>query len=192
MIYGAMSAMIPLRALRAAVFAMVSVMLGIGAHRCAGGSVSGLATLAAWGTSFFPAYFLAGRERSATVIISALAATQAVLHVLFSLAHTIEPVVAHDHGHVHSGMMPGLGMLLMHGWAVALTALWLSRGEAALWALLRRLAVRLIVTFAAPLDPVHESTVVSPVERHIVLRSALLGHEMGRRGPPGAARTASA
>ncbi|MEU9885805.1 MFS transporter [Sphaerisporangium sp. NPDC051011] len=184
--------MIPLRALRAAVFAMVSIMLGIGAHRFAGGSVSSLAMLAAWGTSFLPAWFLAGRERTQVVIISALAVTQAALHALFSLAHTVDPVLSHDHGHAHSGLMPGFGMLLMHGWAVALTALWLSRGEAVLWALLRRLAVRLLVAFAAPPDPVHSAVVVRPVERRIVVRSVLLGHEMGRRGPPGAVRTASA
>ncbi|MGW4638908.1 MFS transporter [Sphaerisporangium sp. NPDC004334] len=167
-------------------------MLGIGAHRFAGGSVSGLAMLAAWGTCFLPAWFLAGRERTQAVIMPALAVTQAALHLLFSFAHTVEPIVFHDHGHAHMGLMPGLGMLLMHGWAVALTSLWLARGEAALWGLLRRLAVRMLAMVAAPAIAVHGPDAVPPVERHIVVRSILLGHEISRRGPPGAVRTASA
>jgi hypothetical protein len=167
-------------------------MLGIGAHGFAGGSVSGFAMLAASGTCFVPAWFLAGRERTQAVIMPALAATQAALHVLFSLAHTVEPAVSHEYGHAHAGLMPGIGMLLMHGWAIALTGLWLSRGEAALWALLRRLAVRLLAVVAAPAVTVHGPDAVPPVERHIVVRPVLLGHEISRRGPPGAVRTASA
>ncbi|MDH2425280.1 MFS transporter [Sphaerisporangium sp. TRM90804] len=184
--------MIPLRALRAAVFAVVSVMLGVCAHTLAGGSVSGLAVLAAWGTSFLPAWLLAGRERSAAVIAPSLALAQAALHLLFSLAHAVEPVVAHDPGHVHSGLVPGLGMLLTHAWAVGMTALWLSRGEAALWSLLRRLAVRLFIAFAVHLDPARAAIVVPPAERRVIPRLPLLVHEMRRRGPPGGVRTVSA
>lgn len=181
--------MIPFRALRAIVFATVSVMLGIGAHRVSGGSVSGLAMLAGWGACFLPAWFLAGRERVQGVIMATLAGSQAVLHLLFSVAHTMEPAV--PLGHAHAGLVPGLGMLLMHGWAVVLTALWLSRGEAALWGVLRRLAVRLLAVVGVSPVGVRGPDVVPPAERDVVVRTVLLGHEISRRGPPGAVRTAA-
>jgi hypothetical protein len=34
-------------------------------------------------------------------------------------------------------VVPGVGMLAAHGLATVMTALWLARGEAALWSLLR-------------------------------------------------------
>lgn len=186
-----MSATMPLRALRAAAFAAVSVMLGIAAHAFAGGSVSAPSVVVALLVSFLPAQALAGRERSAAVIAVTLAATQLVLHVLFAGAHAVEPVVA-GHAHGQSWLVPGLGMLVMHGWAIGLTALWMSHGEAALWALLRRLAVRLLVAVLAFVDPAARTAVPAPAERPAILRSILLGHEMGRRGPPGVMRTVPA
>lgn len=137
---GAMTATMPFRAIRAAAFAAVSVALGVGAHAVGGGSVSVVAVLMALLIAFLPAHALARRERTLAVILPALVASQAALHLLFSFVHTLEPSVAGSAmsgGHVHSGLVPGLGMLVMHGWAVALTAVWLAHGEALLWALLR-------------------------------------------------------
>ncbi|MEU7893316.1 MFS transporter [Nonomuraea sp. NPDC049152] len=186
-----MSATMPLRALRAAAFAAVSVLLGIAAHTFAGGSVSVPSVLVALLLSFLPAQALAGRERSLGVIVATLAASQAVLHVLFSAAHAVEPVAV-AHGHGHSGLVPGLAMLVAHGWAVGLTALWLSHGEAALWALLRRLTVRLLFALLAFVDPAARTVILAPAERPVILRRILLGHDMDRRGPPGVIRTVSA
>ncbi|WP_431895441.1 MFS transporter [Nonomuraea sp. bgisy101] len=186
-----MSATMPLRALRAAAFAAVSVLLGIVAHTFAGGSVSTPAVLLALLLAFLPAQALAGRERSLATILLTLTASQAVLHVLFSRAHSVEPVAV-AHGHGQSGLVPGLGMLVMHGWAVGLTALWLSHGEAALWALLRRLAVRLLFALLVFVDPASRTVILAPAERPVILRWILLGHDMGRRGPPGVTRTVTA
>ncbi|MGI5283079.1 MFS transporter [Nonomuraea polychroma] len=171
-----------LRALRAAAFAAVSVVLGLVAHLLAGGSVSVACLLMAWGVSFVPAHLLAGRERSLAVIVAALGAAQAALHLLFSSAHAVEAPAGH--AHAHSGLVPDIGMLTMHAWAVVLTAVWLSRGEAAVWAVLRRLAVRLLIAIFAVAVPTACAVIAPPARRPVILRSILLGHEMGRRGPP--------
>ncbi|MEV0632194.1 MFS transporter [Nonomuraea wenchangensis] len=188
-----------LRALRAAVFAAVSLLLGLVAHLLAGGPVAAGWLLPAWGVAFGPAYLLAGRERTLPVIVATLAVAQVALHLLFSSAHAVEAAVA---GHLHAGhaghaaqagLVPDAGMLVMHAWAVLLAATWLARGEAALWAVLRRLAVRLFAVVVAVIVPAVRPLIAAPVREPVAPRPVLLGHEMGRRGPPfGRAVTASA
>ncbi|RJL30139.1 MFS transporter [Bailinhaonella thermotolerans] len=178
-----MSASLPFRAARAAAFAVVSLGLGVLAHLVAGGGVSSPVALAGLVASFAAAFALAGRERPFAVILPLLLALQGGLHALFSLSHAADPAV--QAGHAHAGLTPGLGMLVMHGWAVGLTALWLARGEALLWSLLRRLGVRLRVLLLARVDPAH--TVFLAVPRDVrprVPRSAVLRHTVIRRGPP--------
>ncbi|GAB2960223.1 MFS transporter [Nonomuraea fastidiosa] len=178
---------LPFRLARTAVFAAVCLGLGVAAHMLGGASVPPAAGVWAFGLSFAAAYPLAGRERSLTVILPLLAGLQVLLHLMFSLSHA---VLAPDGpaapqlmaAHLHSGLVPNLGMLITHGWAVALTALWLARGEAALWALLRRLAVRLLVLWL-PLLVTPFSTPLCTTEPPI-LRSAVLRHVVSRRGPP--------
>ncbi|MFG1680421.1 MFS transporter [Nonomuraea sp. NPDC049269] len=170
---------LPFRLVRTAVFAVVCLGLGVAAHALGGGTVGAPATGAALGLSLAAAFPLSGRERTVGTILPLLGGLQVVLHLVFSLAHAASPVAAT--GHLHSGLVPGLGMLVAHGWAVGLTALWLARGEAVLWGLLRRLAVRLLimlpsvarVPFAAP------CTTEPPV-----FRSAVLRHMVSGRGPP--------
>ncbi|WP_214104806.1 MFS transporter [Acrocarpospora catenulata] len=178
----ATSATTPFRVVRAVVFATVSVVLSVGAHAYAGGSVSAGSLLLALALSLVVGLALAGRERSMRAIFPALAGCQAVLHLLFSYAHTIEPVAGHHHA---TTLLPSLSMLIAHAWAAGLTALWLARGEALLWGLLRRLEFRLLLLLRVVLDPGHAQPSVPPAECVIVPRSALFGHEMGRRGPPG-------
>ncbi|QYC40952.1 hypothetical protein Nocox_16695 [Nonomuraea coxensis DSM 45129] len=177
-----------LRVLRAAVFAAVSLLLGLVAHLLAGGPVAAGWLLPAWGVAFGPAYVLAGRERTLPVIVATLAGAQVALHLLFSSAHAVEAAVAGRAAHAGhaaaAGLAPDAGMLVMHAWAVLLTATWLARGEAALWAVLRRLAVRMFVAVVAVVVPAARPLIAAPVREPVVLRSVLLGHEMGRRGPP--------
>ncbi|MEV5888133.1 MFS transporter [Nonomuraea fuscirosea] len=172
---------LPFRLARTAVFAVVCLGLGVAAHVLGGSSVPAPAMVVALGLAFGAAYPLAGRERSLTLILPLLAGLQALLHLLFSLSHTVSPEAPALH--LHSGLVPGLGMLAAHGWAVGLTALWLARGEAALWALLRRLAVRLLVIVRLPLLVTPFSTSLGTPEPR-VLRSAVLRHVVSRRGPP--------
>ncbi|GIH23650.1 hypothetical protein Aph01nite_19600 [Acrocarpospora phusangensis] len=178
----ATSAATPFRVVRAVVFGTVSVALSVGAHAYAGGSASVGSVLLALVFSFLAGLLLAGRERTMRAIFPALAGCQAVLHLLFSYAHTVEPMAGHHHA---TTLLPSLSMLVTHAWAAGLTALWLARGEAVLWGLLRRLEFRLMPLLRVVIDPGSPRVSVPPAERVIVLRSVLLGHEMGRRGPPG-------
>ncbi|GAA4935547.1 hypothetical protein GCM10023334_044140 [Nonomuraea thailandensis] len=171
---------LPFRLARTAVFAVVCLGLGVAAHVLGGASVPVPAMAAALGLAFAAAYPLSGRERSFAAILSLLAGLQVILHLLFSLSHAASPHALA--GHLHSGLVPDLGMLVAHGWAVGMSALWLARGEAALWGLLRRLAVRLLV-IRLPLLTTPFSTPLCTTEPP-VLRSAVLRHVVSRRGPP--------
>jgi hypothetical protein len=173
----------PFRLLRTVVFAMVCLGLGMGAHVFAGGTVSGDAMLVAFWLAACAAYPVAGRERSVHAILPLLGGLQLALHLLFSLSHAGSPGQAVAHAvHASGGLVPELGMLVAHSWATVLTALWLARGEAVLWELLRRLAVRLLVVSLPPVPetPFFAGAVVEPP----VLRSAVLRHVLSRRGPP--------
>ncbi|MBG0817749.1 MFS transporter [Planomonospora sp. ID82291] len=174
-------ASVPFRLARAAVLTAVCLGLSTAAHRFAGGAVSAPGAAGGTALAFAAALAAAGRERPAAVILPLLAGLQAALHLLFSLSHPMPSAEAA--GHVHSGLVPGLGMLVVHGWAVGLTALWLARGEAALWALLRRLPVRLrlLAAYAVPdLTPFFAVPAAEPAPP----RPAGLRHAMPRRGPP--------
>lgn len=179
----ATSALAPLRALRAAAFSVVALALSGLAHVLGGGSVSLGSALVAFVVSFLPAYVLAGRERSLTTIVATLSLTQAALHLLFSTTQTVGEAMGHAE-HPHTALVPSLGMLIMHGWAVALTSIWLSKGETLLWSLLRRLAARLRIALVVLIDPAGHEPILTPVHQPALLRSALLEHELSRRGPP--------
>ncbi|MGW0595157.1 MFS transporter [Streptosporangium sp. NPDC002607] len=179
----------PFRIARAAAFAAVCLGLSVMAHVLAGGSVSAPSAAAALALAFGAALAASGRERTLAVILPLLAGVQAGVHVLFSLSHAASP--AEMIGHVHSGLLPGLGMLVAHGWAAGLTALWLARGEAALWALLRRLGARLGRVLIVPVTPAYVSFLAPPAIEPGVLRSAVLRHVLSRRGPPRTVTAAS-
>ncbi|MER6825579.1 MFS transporter [Streptosporangium sp. NPDC000563] len=180
-----MPATLPFRLARAAAFAAVCLGLSVLAHVLAGGSVSVPSAAAALALAFLAAFAVSGRERTLAVILPLLAGVQAGVHVMFSLAHAASPAeMAQMIGHVHSGLLPGLGMLVAHGWAVGLTALWLARGEAVLWELLRRLGVRLCRVLVAVVTPAYTSFLTAGAIEPGALRSAVLRHVVSRRGPP--------
>ncbi|MEV0593292.1 MFS transporter [Nonomuraea cavernae] len=201
-----MSASLPFRLARTSAFAVVCLGLSVVAHTFGGGGVTPPAMAGALALAFAAAYPLSGRERTLRSILPLLGALQAVMHVGFSLAFSVtgdgSPIVAHApagsvpgvgmlaHGGLvpevgmlaHGGLVPGVGMLVAHGWAIGLTALWLARGEALFWAVLRRLAGRLLAVLLppAPWTPFLSPRTAEPP----VLRSAVLRHVVSRRGPP--------
>ncbi|MEU8206675.1 MFS transporter [Streptosporangium sp. NPDC049046] len=176
-----------LRLARAAVFAVVCLGLGALAHIVGGGVVSAPAAAGALALAFLTALPATGTERGMAVIWPLLAATQVALHLLFSAVHLIAPL-AETGGHAHSGsgLVPGLGMVATHAWAAALAAWWLARGEAALWAVLRRLAVRVLRLLTVRCDrtakPARPWLTASPAPP--LLRSALLRYALSGRAPP--------
>lgn len=180
-----MNAGMGFRLVRAAAFAVACLGLGVVAHFFGGGGVSGPGMAAGLGLSFAAALPLTGRERTTRVILPLLASLQVALHLVFSLAHSAAPATAAG-GHLHAG----LGMVVVHGWAAVLTALWLARGEAALWSLLRRLAIRLRLVLAVPFVPAWPSFTIPAASGPRVPRTAVLRHEVTRRGPPAVARAA--
>jgi hypothetical protein len=133
--------------------------------------------------SFAAAVPATGRERGTEVIFSLLAAVQVVTHLLFSVAAS--PLVPQTVpvAHLHSGLVPGAGMLVAHGLATVMTALWLSRGEAVLWALLRRLTGRLVLWMRVPHHTAYTAMAMGTHEP-TPLRSALLKHSLSGRAPP--------
>lgn len=176
-----MTATLPFRFVRAAAFAVVCLLLGLVAHLLAGGRPSVPSVVAGLALSAAIALPATGRERSLEVILPLLAGAQIALHLLFSLGPAAQGT--HLAGHAHTGLACHAGMLIAHGWAVGLTALWLARGEALLWGVLRRLTARLIRVVVAQAVPVLPRPVVPPAAPRPV-RPLLLRHAVHRRGPP--------
>lgn len=174
-----MHANLSLRLTRSAAFSAVCVSLAALAHWLAGGSGPGPLMLVMGGGAVLAlGLVLGGRERSTATVGLALAATQVGLHELFGTTFGPAPGTLH-HG---QGLSEGLGMLLAHLSATLITGWWLARGEAALWAVLRRLGV-LILPTAVPVSPLSVRLAPLPRFTWIVRRSALR-HIVSRRGPP--------
>lgn len=173
---------------RSIAFTVACVLLAAAAHVLAGGDGPDLTSLGlAGGTVFLAALGLAGRERSHVMIATILVALQAGLHELFNHGAVTRAVVFEHETH-GQGLGLTLGMLIAHLTASLLTAWWLARGEAAIWAILRRVGVaaarnldRLLAKgwTPAPTPPLprFDRFVRPPLGR-------VLRHAVVRRGPP--------
>ncbi|MGW3290694.1 hypothetical protein ACWDR3_39285 [Streptomyces sp. NPDC001002] len=165
------------RAIRAAVFAAVCVVLAsLGHVMMSGNPVPAWALVAGLVATGSAGWCLTGRERGRPLIVTVVVGAQTVLHSAFSLAQSAagEPATATmnmgsvdsmDMGHmgtshmdsVHmdamhmgdtsTGGMSSSGMLVAHLLAALLCGLWLAYGEKAAFRILRAVAGRL----AAPL-----------------------------------------
>ncbi|PRX62058.1 hypothetical protein B0I32_11310 [Nonomuraea fuscirosea] len=175
-----MRAQLPLRLARTAAFAAVCGALAALAHVLGGGSAPAPAT-AALGFCGVAALGLAlgGRERSAGTINLMLVGAQLGLHELFAGEGAAYVSL---HGHAQGGLGVNAGMLLTHLTATVLTGLWLSRGEAALWSLLRRLGRRL--TPLAAVRVLVPRPCAAIVHTRVVPLQPGFRHSVARRGPP--------
>ncbi|TKK85399.1 MFS transporter [Herbidospora galbida] len=176
-----------LRFARSGSFAAVCVVLAAGGHQAAGGDGPTLGALAiGMLTVFGGAFALAGRERSLGVIGGVQVAAQFLLHELFTEGQTARVLIGPltDPDHDHGGLGVSLGMVLAHLTASLVTAWWLARGEAALWAVLRRLGVGAWRVLKAP--PVPALPRQTRVRAAAVALSPVrpLRHAVVRRGPP--------
>ncbi|MEZ0072061.1 MFS transporter [Planotetraspora sp. GP83] len=181
-----MRANLPLRLARSAAFAVVCVLLAVGAHRFAGGA-GPAPQIILWGGLVVMAVSasLAGRERSPSTVIGLLLAAQVFLHELFGPAVT---PVGGPHGH---RLSVSLGMLIAHLTAALITGWWLARGEAALWGILHRLgagAIRwlglLLAVLQADLAGASGPLVVGFERVERPRQGRVLRHSVIRRGPP--------
>ncbi|MCX4974401.1 hypothetical protein [Streptomyces sp. NBC_00620] len=186
-----MSATLAVRSLRAAVFAVLCVLLAAGGHGLATGEAPPLWADGAGVLALFAAgCLLSGRERSLLGIGGGMLAAQAGLHIGFAATR---PRMAMN---MHGAHMTHPHAMTSHATAAHLTAAllatwWLRRGEAALWSLLRR-AATLVPGLAAwwrvRTGPSHAQPRWNAVCRNAAeprpLRQVLLRHAVSRRGPP--------
>lgn len=198
------------RAVRAAVFAAVCVVLAalghvmMSTHNVPAWALSaGLVVTGAVG------WCLTDRERGLALIVTVVVAAQAVLHSAFSLAQSASGESASLDMHTTmamgsmqtdsmrmadspAGSTPSTGMLVAHLLAALLCGFWLARGEKAAFRILRILAgrlaapLRLLLALPAPMDrpSLHGRGLYSDRAPH----SLRLVHVITSRGPP--ARTA--
>ncbi|RGA04654.1 MFS transporter [Microbispora triticiradicis] len=184
-----MRAALPLRLARSAAFTVVCVLLAVGAHWFAGGATPTLRALLVGGAAVMTtATAMAGRERSPWVVIGLLLSAQAFLHeLLASLSPSVETTaVAHSHR-----LGVGAGMLTAHVTAAVVTGWWLSRGEAALWSILRKIGTGALRWLRAVLAVFQLFARLRPRPRLASYdldreprRGAVLRHAVIRRGPP--------
>ncbi|MFE2532491.1 hypothetical protein [Streptomyces sp. NPDC059371] len=188
-----MNASPAVRSLRAAVFAVLCVLLAAGGHALATGQAPPLYAEGAGLLAVFAAgCALGGRERSLSGIGGAMLVAQAGLHLGFEAARPRMTMSMHGMHMAH----PAAHALTPHATAAHVAAAllatwWLRRGEAALWSLLRR-AVTFVPGLAAwwrsrtgppPARPYEGVTGRTPAEPWPLGR-ALLRHAVSRRGPP--------
>ncbi|MFF9405038.1 hypothetical protein ACF1B0_05775 [Streptomyces anandii] len=188
-----MSVSLVVRSVRAAVFAVLCVLLAAGGHAMATGMAPPVWLQAAGFVPVFAAgCVLGGRERSLAAIGTGTLATQSGLHLVF---HAAEP-------HHTAMVMHGMRMVqaphaltphatAAHAGAALLLAWWLRRGEAALWSLLRwavafvpGLAAWWQVAGGAGSAPAGPGLVRRAAGELWALRLVRLRYAVHRRGPP--------
>ncbi len=117
-----------MRLVRAAAAGVVCVVTATGAHVGLGGHADALVTAVVLAGAAATAYGLGGRRLTASQMTGLLVLAQAVVHLA---GGTAEPA-------------SGLPMLLGHVAATAVSAVVLTRGEAACWRLVELLALRVV------------------------------------------------
>lgn len=181
------------RSVRAAVFAVVCVLLAAGGHALATGAVPPVwVDAAALLPVFAAAAALAGCERSLLAIAGAMLTVQGALHLAFALAGPSHaPMRLPDvfHG-MHMACEPcatAFQAVAAH-LAAALLASWCLRcGEAALWSLLRKAVAfvpGLVAWWRRTAPPARVGPPRPYARRRHPPRQALPRHALTRRGPP--------
>ncbi|GAA3735995.1 hypothetical protein [Salinactinospora qingdaonensis] len=177
------------RLLRASLFAVVCVGLGLAGHVFAGGGAPpAIALLGSGGALALLTVPFAGRQQNWTTLTVGLLTAQAILHLVFATAHAAPPAGAADPGPLcGAGASEGvsLTMALAHVWAAMVTGWWLAAGEKALWAVLRWLHAVLLA-----LPPVTAGPLPAPAPRRravapaLALRLLVLRYTVCERAPP--------
>lgn len=202
------------RALRAAVFAAVCVLLAsLGHVMMSGTAVPWWAMAAGALVTGGMAWRLAGRERGPVLVGSVAVAAQSLLHVSFSpaqaavhpegpgggplvIGHAMrhgtgavspaDPVATHAMAH-DIGDMSSPGMVAVHVLAALLCGVWLAHGERAAFRILRALAGWLVAPLRPllrPPTPPHRPRLHARSGSDHVPRWLLPTHAIISRGPP--------
>ncbi|MFF1688379.1 MULTISPECIES: hypothetical protein [unclassified Streptomyces] len=185
-----MSVSLAVRSVRAAVFAVLCVLLAAGGHVLATGAAPPVWVQAATAVPVFAAgCLLGGRERSLTTIGLGTLAAQGGLRLVFHAAQPRHVAmvmhgmrIAHAHALTPHATAAHVGADLVLTW-------WLRRGEAALWSLLRW-AVAFVPGLAAWWQAVGgvrggpDRLVRRAAGEPWSLRRTRLRYAVHRRGPP--------
>lgn len=190
----------PLRLPRAGAVALTVLTLAAGAHVAAGGQLPALPILVAVAAVVgLSAVILAGQKMTAPRLAGYLGTSQLVLHLAFSrLADggTSGPDGQPHHGfttaaswapaqspgpYEHLAADAGSTMTLLHLAATLLTAVFLARGETALWALAAWLKPLHVIPGTGPIPP--RLRVLPAQSRTVPVKAAVPG-QVGVRGPP--------
>ncbi|WKX73796.1 hypothetical protein [Streptomyces sp. XD-27] len=200
--------------------AVCVLLAAVGHAATSGHHIPPSALLAAFGVTGATAWLAGGRRRGVLAIGGGLLAVQGGVHLIFAggqgavtqgahathgaharhaaehaarhATHPPDPAILADRAESAMGAT-GYGstaMLTVHLLAALLCALWLWRGEAAFFQLLRcvrALAFTPLSLAMAAIRPWATAPSVPPPARYTGdgrLRSALLGHALSRRGPP--------
>jgi len=184
------------RALRGTIAGSVTTTLALAFHLAGGGALpSALAVLGSFGGAIWVSILIGRRRRSLPLLIAGIAASQALLHTIFS-ASTAGAAIDGT-GHAGHGAGPlqlvvdhdGSAMWWAHLVAGVLTVAALRRGEH----ILRRLAelARLVIgailriAFVVSVAP-SVRRLPRPSRRVAIVRSAHPGAVPALRGPPSA------
>ncbi len=180
------------RSLRAAVFAVLCVLLAAGGHALATGMAPPVWTqIAGSAPLFIVGFMLGGRERSLTGIGGGTVAAQGGLHLAFDAVRPHAAMAAHGGMRMaHPHALTPHATAVHVGAAVVLTW-WLRRGEAAVWSLLRW-AVAFVPALVAWWQVVSGTWGRSSAPRAVCLAAgeawsphqARLRYAVHRRGPP--------
>ncbi|GLW08036.1 hypothetical protein Misp01_31660 [Microtetraspora sp. NBRC 13810] len=194
------------RAVRAGSFALVCVGLSQAGHDLmAPRAVPAWSVVAAFCMVAATGYRLAAREWSTGWILAAMEAAQLYLHVWFAWTTPADPLpgvtVLHHGAHLattahqapdmaaHAGMT-GPAMFAAHALAGAMVALWLAKGEQALWRALGAFARLLAglgwmpVLLKASPAPAGPAPARRTAGDEGVPPAEVLRHALVRRGPP--------
>lgn len=179
------------RSVRAAVFALLCVLLATGGHALATGTAPPVwVQVAAVVPVFATGCPLAGRERSLAGIGGALLAVQGGLHLVFDTVQPHQAMIMHGRRMTQAHALTPHATVAHVGAAVML-AWWLRRGEAAVWSLLRRavafmpgLAAWWLVAAGVRSTPEAPGCVRPVSGEPGPLRGARLRYAVQRRGPP--------
>ncbi|MDH6566920.1 hypothetical protein M2160_001941 [Streptomyces sp. SAI-117] len=192
----------PLPVLRAAVFAVVGTVLGVGAHQLlAEGPLPWGRGAAATAVLFAVGLIGVQRPRRLATVVACSVAGQSGLHLWL----TLTTAARHPGGHVHDGHWAwherfhgSLAMTAAHALVAALVAVLLHRADAVCWRVARGVTATLDAVrhrlaaaralFARPVSsaPAAAGPVVPARDERPLTARPLPAHPVVRRGPPAA------
>lgn len=158
----------PLRTVRSTAAALVCVVAAAIGHHFAGGALPAEAVVSVFAASAAIAWVLSARRLAATQLLGLLVLCQVAVHLAAS----------------EGDMAMGAAMMSAHVAATAVSVLVLARGEAFVWGLAERLALRvaplLHVGHELPVATTGPVSTAAPRSR----RDVHLAHSRWLRGPP--------